>query len=103
MGQLGTKGGNAKSFGKINQKRMDKVEREKGKIIYARMEEQVEAERKEWTVTEKDDVKFQKKLAKKMEDTGPSQKELNKKAYEEEMAELEGLGEKKAKKAWGKK
>ena len=67
------------------------------------MEEQLEAERKEWSVTDKNDVKFQEKLAKKMEDTGPSQKELNKQAYDAEMAEMEGLGEKKVKKAWGKK
>ena len=78
MGKMGNKNGNAKSLNKINQRRYEKVEREKGKLIQARVEEQLEAERKEWQVTDKDDQKFQKKLASAMEETGPSQKSLNK-------------------------
>ena len=39
MGKVGNKGAGAKYQSKVQQKRWDKVEREKGKIIQAKMEE----------------------------------------------------------------
>ena len=53
-------------------------------MVNARVEEQLERERIEWAVSDKQDEKYQKKIANKTADKGPSQKELNKRAYEEE-------------------
>ena len=48
------------------------------------MEKALEAERVEWAVTDKDDMKFQKKQESKMQDSGPSRKEENQRLLEEE-------------------
>ena len=61
----------------------------------------MEQERIEWAPKDKEDEKFQKKMANKMQDKGPSNKEINKRLQEEEDMMMES-GKKKAKNGWGK-
>ena len=44
----------------------------------------MEQERVEWAPKDKEDAKFQQKMADKLADKGPSNKELNRRALEEE-------------------
>ena len=41
-------------------------------MVEARVQEQVERERIEWAVNDKEDEKYQKKIANKIADKGPS-------------------------------
>ena len=75
VGRVGNKNANYKDMAKANQRRHEKVEREKNKLIEQRIKEAQEREAVEWAVTDKDDLKHQKKMAKAMEkDDGPSLK-----------------------------
>ena len=46
--------------------------------MQAKIAEVMEKERIEWAPKDKEDAKFQQKMAAKLEDKGPSQKHLNK-------------------------
>lgn len=50
----------------------------------AKLEKAMEAERVEWAVTDKNDIKFQKKMESKQQDEGPSRKAENQRLLEEE-------------------
>ena len=65
------------------------------------IEEKLEQERIEWAPTGKDDEKFQKKQAAKMQDKGPTNKAINSKLLEEENKQ-EDSSKKPVKNGWGK-
>ena len=95
MGKVGNKNKNHKEFKKANIRRNEKIDREKEKIINARVEAALEKERVEWAITDKEDEKYQRKIADKMTDKGPSQRQANKAAHEAEMEEMENAAKKK--------
>ena len=68
----------------------------------AKMQERMEQERIEWAPKDKEDEKFQKKMASKMTDKGPSNKEINKRLLEEEEKQEASKGQKQKKNGWGK-
>ena len=95
------KSNNHKEAKKANIRRNEKNDRERQKVFDAVMQEKMEQERIEWAPKDKEDEKFQKKMANKMQDKGPSNKEINKRLQEEEEMMLES-GKKKVKNGWGK-
>ena len=68
---------NHKEAKKANIRRHEKYEREAQKEYNERMQEEIEAENKKWAPVDKEDEKFQKKMANKLKDKGPSNKEVN--------------------------
>lgn len=73
----GSKSNNYKESKKANIRRNEKYERENQKVMQAKIEEAMEKERIEWAPKDKEDAKFQQKMAAKMVDKGPSQKHIN--------------------------
>ena len=93
---------NHKEAKKANIRRNEKNEREFQKEYNAKMQEQMEQERIEWAPKDKEDAKFQEKLAAKMQDKGPSRKEINQRILEEE-EQKSAKPNKDKKNGWGKK
>ena len=90
---------NHKESKKANIRRNEKFEREAAKSFAIEQQKRMEQERIEWAPQDKDDEKFAKKMAAKMQPKGPSNKELNKKLAEEEEEKMSS--KKKAKNGWG--
>ena len=68
---------NFKQEKKVNIKRNEKWEREAQKEYNAKMEEKIALENAYWAPKDKEDEKFHMKMEQKMQDTGPSNKEIN--------------------------
>ncbi len=62
----------------------------------------LEQERIEWAPKDKEDEKFQNKIAEKVADKGPSRKEINQKLLEEEEAQMSKAAKQVHKNGWGK-
>ena len=97
----GNKSHNHKEAKKANIRRNEKREREFQKEYNAAMQQQMEEENRFWAPTDKEDAKFQEKMAKKMQSKGPSNREINAALLEEE-EKMESGGKKQKKNGWGK-
>ena len=71
---LGSKSKNFKEAKKANIRRNEKYEREATKAYNQIVAEQEERDRIEWAPSDKEDAKFQAKMAAKLTDKGPSRK-----------------------------
>ena len=91
---------NHKEAKKANIRRNEKYEREAAKQFAAEQHKRMEQERIEWAPADKDDEKFAKKMASKMQPKGPSNKEINKRLAEEEEEKMSSK-KKVAKNGWG--
>ena len=97
----GSKSTNYKEAKKANIRRNEKNEREFQKVMNKQLQEEIEREEREWAVTDKDDIKFQKKQEEKMRKKSPSNKEVNSQVFEEEEKIMSK--KKDTKNGWGKK
>ena len=97
------KSNNFKEAKKANLRRNDKYDREAQKLYDAQVQAKLEEERVKWAPVDKDDAKFQMKMAEKMTDKGPTTRAQNKALQEEEEKMMEESTKKVQKNGWGKK